>query len=76
MTALTPMRRQGVTVEVVRAIDRDIATGVWPDMTEHGCGEAGPGPSYLSPGGIPAHGNQRSAWDAGCLVDFDNPEHR
>ncbi|HEX3611388.1 MAG TPA: hypothetical protein VHU88_06845, partial [Sporichthyaceae bacterium] len=28
------MRRQGVTVEVVRAIDRDIATGVWPDMTE------------------------------------------
>ena len=30
------MRRQGVTVDVVRAIDRDIATGVWPDMTEHG----------------------------------------
>jgi multimeric flavodoxin WrbA len=199
------MRRQGVTVEVVRAIDRDIATGVWPDMTEHGwdkddwpaifeqvkaadilvlcsaiwlgektsvctqvierlygnshllneagqyayygrvggclitgnedgvkhcamnilyslqhlgyvippqadagwIGEAGPGPSYLDPGsggpdndftnrnttfatwnllhvarmlkdagGIPAHGNQRSAWDAGCRFDFDNPEHR
>ena len=30
------MRRQGVTVECVRAIDHDIATGVWPDMTEHG----------------------------------------
>ena len=30
------MRRQGVTVEEVRAIDHDIATGVWPDMTEHG----------------------------------------
>src|SRR5437764_7614155 len=30
------MRRQGVTVEVVRAVDRQIATGVWPDMTEHG----------------------------------------
>ena len=30
------MRRQGVTVDVVRAVDRDIATGVWPDMTEHG----------------------------------------
>src|SRR3954470_10364465 len=30
------MRRQGVTVDVVRAIDHDIATGVWPDMTEHG----------------------------------------
>ena len=30
------MRRQGVTVDVVRAVDHDIATGVWPDMTEHG----------------------------------------
>ena len=27
-------------------------------------------------GGIPAHGNQRSAWDAGCRFDFPNPEHR
>ena len=24
------------TVDVIRAIDHDIATGVWPDMTEHG----------------------------------------
>jgi multimeric flavodoxin WrbA len=70
-------------------------------------GEAGPGPSYLDPGsggpendftnrnttfltwnllhlarmlkdrgGIPAHGNQKSAWDAGCRLDFANPEHR
>ena len=70
-------------------------------------GEAGPGPSYLdegsggpendftnrnttfmtwnllhgarllkSSGGFPAHGNQRSAWDAGCRFDFPNPEHR
>jgi multimeric flavodoxin WrbA len=70
-------------------------------------GEAGPGPSYLDPGsggpeneftnrnttfltwnllhlarmlkaagGIPAHGNQRSAWDAGCRFDYPNPEHR
>jgi len=70
-------------------------------------GEAGPGPSYLDPGsggpendfsnrnttfmtwnllhlarmikdagGIPAHGNQRSKWDAGCRADFPNPEHR
>src|SRR4051794_5074117 len=30
------MVRQGVSVEEVRAIDHDIATGVWPDMTEHG----------------------------------------
>ena len=70
-------------------------------------GEAGPGPSYLDPGsggpendftnrnttfmtwnllhtarmlkdqnGIPAHGNQRSKWDAGCRFDHPNPEHR
>ncbi len=70
-------------------------------------GEAGPGPSYLDPGsggpendftnrnttfmtwnllhlarmmkdagGIPAHGNQRSAWDAGCRFDYANPEYR
>jgi multimeric flavodoxin WrbA len=70
-------------------------------------GEAGPGPSYLDPGsggpdndftnrnttfmtwnvlhlarmlkdrgGVPAHGNQRSLWDAGCRFDFPNPEHR
>jgi multimeric flavodoxin WrbA len=70
-------------------------------------GEAGPGPSYLDPGsggpendftnrnttfmtwnllhmarmikdtgGIPAHGNQRSKWDAGCKIDNPNPEHR
>ena len=30
------MRRQGVTVEVIRAVDHEIAPGVWPDMTEHG----------------------------------------
>jgi len=27
-------------------------------------------------GGIPAHGNQRSGWDASCRYDFDNPEYR
>jgi hypothetical protein len=27
-------------------------------------------------GGIPAHGNQRSLWDAGCRFDLPNPEHR
>lgn len=199
------MRRRGVTVDVVRAIDHDIAVGVWPDMTEHGwaadawpalfervmaadilvlctpiwlgekssvcthvierlygnssqlneagqyayygrvggclvtgnedgvkhcamnvlyslqhlgyaippqadagwIGEAGPGPSYLDEGsggpendftnrnttfmtwnllhlarllkdagGMPAHGNQRAGWDAGCRYDFANPEYR
>jgi len=70
-------------------------------------GEVGPGPSYLDEGsggpendftnrnttfmtwnlmhlarmltdagGIPAHGNQRAGWDAGCRYDFDNPEYR
>jgi multimeric flavodoxin WrbA len=199
------MDKQGVATDLIRAVDHDIATGVYPDMTEHGwasdewpelfervrdadilvlagpiwlgdnssimkqiierlyacssllndvgqyayygrvggalitgnedgikhcamnvlyslqhigytippqadagwIGEAGPGPSYLddgsggpdneftnrnttfmtwnlmhlasmlrSAGGVPAYGNQRSEWDAGCRFDFENPEHR
>lgn len=199
------MRRNGVAVELIRAVDEDIPPGVYPDMTQHGfqsdgwptihervmaadilvlgtpiwlgekssiatkvierlygnsavlnddgqyayygkvggcivtgnedgikhcsmnvlyslqhlgytippqadagwIGEAGPGPSYLDEGsggpendftnrnttfmtwnllhlarmlrdsgGIPAHGNQRSGWDAGCRYDFANPEYR
>jgi multimeric flavodoxin WrbA len=27
-------------------------------------------------GGIPAHGNQRAAWTAGCRFDYANPEYR
>lgn len=27
-------------------------------------------------GGVPAHGNQRSKWDAGCKFGFENPEYR
>ncbi len=30
------MRRNDVEVECIRAVDHEIATGVWPDMTEHG----------------------------------------
>ena len=30
------MAKHGVAVDVLRAVDHDIATGVWPDMTEHG----------------------------------------
>ena len=34
----------------------------------------------MNPGGWhrvdPAHGNQRSEWDAGCRFDFDNPDYR
>ena len=199
------MERHGVAVECVRLVDHDVASGVWPDMTEHGwdvddwpaiqervwaadilviagpiwlgdnssitkqcierlyassgdlndqgqwryygrvggclitgnedgikhcamnilyslqhigyvippqadagwIGEAGPGPSYLDPGsggpeneftsrnttfmawnlmhlaamlrgagGIPAYGNQRSAWDEGQRFDRENPEYR
>jgi multimeric flavodoxin WrbA len=199
------MRRHGVTVDLLRAVDHEIPVGVYPDMTQHGwerddwpeihervqaanvlvlctpiwlgekssictkvverlygnssvlndagqyayygkvggclitgnedgvkhcamnilyslqhlgyvippqadagwIGEVGPGPSYLDEGsggpendftnrnttfmtwnllhlarllkdrgGIPAHGNQRSEWDAGCRFDFPNPEHR
>jgi multimeric flavodoxin WrbA len=34
--AIAIMERNGVTVDQFRAVDHDIATGVWPDMTEHG----------------------------------------
>ena len=27
-------------------------------------------------GGVPAHGNQRPAWDAGTRFDLENPEYR
>lgn len=27
-------------------------------------------------GGLPAHGNQRREWDAGCRFDFPNPDYR
>jgi multimeric flavodoxin WrbA len=27
-------------------------------------------------GGIPNHGNDRTAWEAGCRFDHENPEHR
>ena len=26
--------------------------------------------------GVPAFGNQRTEWDAGCMPDLENPEHR
>src|SRR5215208_3911417 len=31
------MEKHGIEVDVVRAVDHDIATGVWPDMRGHGC---------------------------------------
>jgi len=78
-----------------------------PQADAYWVGEAGPGPSYLDEGsggpqndftqrnvtfmswnlmhlarmlkdngGIPAHGNQRTQWDAGCRFDHPNPEYR
>ena len=76
------MRRQGVTVDVIRAVDHQIAMGVWPDMTEHGW-EVDEWPAIFEQ--VQAadilvlctvHGNQRSAWDAGCRFDYPNPEYR
>ena len=81
---------------------------VIPPQADSGwLGTVGPGPSYLDPdsggpendftnrnttfmtwnlmhlarmitdaGGLPAHGNQRSAWDAGCRFDYPNPLYR
>jgi hypothetical protein len=91
----TIMEKQGVTVDVLRAVDHDIATGVWPDMTEHGWAtDDWPAiyPQVLAAdilvtwnllhrmlrdaGGVPAHGNQRSGWAAGCRFDFPNPDDR
>ncbi len=31
---------------------------------------------FRDEGGFPAHGNQRTLWDAGCRFDLPNPEHR
>ena len=46
------------------------------DVTGFG-GRAPSGIGFITDaGGIPAHGNQRSEWDAGCRFDFPNPEHR
>ena len=30
------MRRHGVTVETIRLVDHEVATGVYPDMREYG----------------------------------------
>lgn len=34
--SISIMRKHGVTVDVIRTVDHFIASGVWPDMTEHG----------------------------------------
>ena len=34
--SLTIMERHGVSAESIRLVDHDVATGTYPDMTEHG----------------------------------------
>src|SRR5262249_61588679 len=46
------MAKQGVIVDTIRAADHDIATGGWPDMTEHGA--ATHERPHLYPNGLPA----------------------
>lgn len=85
------MEGNGTRTEVIRPVDHEIAFGVWPDMTEHGGPENDFtarntmfmtwnllhfGRMLRDTGGIPAHGNQRSEWEAGCRSDAPNPEHR
>ena len=82
------MERNGVSVTQIRAVDHVIAPGVWPDMTEHGIDRDNRNTTFMTwnllhtarlivdAGGWPVHGNQRAVWDAGCLFDFENPEHR
>lgn len=74
VAAPRPLRRPEI-----RAIDHDIAVGGWPDMTEHGsatCNLVHLARILKDAGGIPAHGNQRPGWDAGCRFDVENPEYR
>ena len=84
-----------------------IGYAIPPQADSAWLGAVGPGPSYLDEGsggpendftnrnttfmtwnllhlgrmlkeagGFPAHGNQRSKWDAGCKPDFPNPDYR
>jgi hypothetical protein len=62
------MERNGVTVDSIRAIDHDTTFLTWNLLHV--------ARMLKDAGGIPAHGNQRSEWDAGCRFDFANPEHR
>lgn len=77
------MRKNGVAVEAPRVVDHDIAFGVYVDMTARGLDERRLTWNLLhmarmlrDAGGLPAHGNPRSEWDAGCRFDYPNPEHR
>lgn len=52
---------RGVTTELIRAIDHDIATGVWADMKGHGWKtDAWPGRGHGWPGDRLTHRHTRS----------------
>jgi hypothetical protein len=53
------MRKHGVQVDVIRAVDHDIATGVWPDMTEHGWSSDDRGVTHPGHAGTAHHGYLR-----------------
>ena len=60
------MRKHGVEVDVIRFVDHDIATGVWPDMREHGWEtDAWPEP-------VAASSPATSWWSAGPIWLGDN----
>ena len=59
------MRKHGVEVDVIRLVDHDIATGVYPDMREHGWRPTS-GPTS------PRHRRQRHPVVAGPIWLGDN----
>jgi hypothetical protein len=60
----------------VGAIGHEIATGVYPQDDVPDLEPAALAQMLKDAGGIPRHGSQRSAWDAGCRLDFANPDYR
>ena len=47
-----------------------------PQHHLHDLEPAAPRAMLAGAGGIPAYGNQRSAWDDGQRFDWENPEYR
>jgi hypothetical protein len=62
------MRRQGVAVEAIRAVQ--------PQHHVHDVVLLYMARMLVDRGGIPTHGNQHTEWDAGCRFDFPNPDYR
>lgn len=65
-----PDRRTGTPVRVIRRTTSPTATHL------HDLEPDAPGRHALARQGHPAHGNQRSEWDAGCRFDAPNPDYR